>query len=433
MLNLTHVKQDRAASFDALQALGKTMETRALTADELKAFDEHEAKVKELDATIERGERALKMSGATADPEARRVPAQVHDNRQDEPFRSFGEQLMAVASAGRRGNAYTDPRLLGIEERAGTGLNEGVPADGGFLVQTDFSTKIMERVDQTGKLFSRIPRLPLSGNANALELPAIDEASRADGSRQGGVRGYWRDEGVAPTASRPKFSTVRLTLNKVTAAVYATDELLQDASVLGPWIMRNVPRELVFKVEDALVNGDGAGKPLGVLNAPALVTVAAEAGQAADTVVYENLVKMWSRMYADSRANAAWFINQDVEPQLYTLGLQVGVGGSPVFMPAGGASAAPYSTLFGRPIIPVEYCATVGDVGDVLLVDFGEFGAVEKGGIQSASSIHVQFLAGEQVFRFSYRYDAKPMWKSALAPFKGAANTVSPMVALAAR
>jgi HK97 family phage major capsid protein len=150
-------------------------------------------------------------------------------------------------------------------------------------------------------------------------------------------------------------------------------------------------------------------------------------------VVYENVLNMWSRMWARSRANAVWLVNQDVEPQLYTMALNVGTGGAPVYLPAAGASAAPYATLFGRPVIHVEYCATMGTTGDILLMDFSQYALADKGGIQSAMSMHVNFLYDETVFRFVYRVDGQPLWNAALTPASGSANTLSPYVALATR
>jgi len=163
------------------------------------------------------------------------------------------------------------------------------------------------------------------------------------------------------------------------------------------------------------------------------VSVAKEVGQAAATVVYQNVLKMWSRMWAPSRGNAVWFINQDVEPQLMQLYMAVGTGGVPVWMPANGISGSPYATLFGRPIIPVEYCPTLGTVGDIMLVDLSQYEFIDKGGVQQTSSIHVSFLTGETAFRFMYRCNGMPEWKSALTPKSGSANTLSPYVALATR
>jgi len=80
-----------------------------------------------------------------------------------------------------------------------------------------------------------------------------------------------------------------------------------------------------------------------------------------------------------------------------------------------------------------ESSATLGTVGDIILADLREYQGIEKGGIQSASSIHVRFLEGETCYRFIYRVDGQPAWNAPLTPFKGASNTVSPFVALATR
>jgi HK97 family phage major capsid protein len=162
------------------------------------------------------------------------------------------------------------------------------------------------------------------------------------------------------------------------------------------------------------------------------VSVSKESGQAAATFNYANVKKMWARMWAPSRQNAVWFINQDVEPQLYSMNEVVGTGGVPVYLPANGAADKPFSTLFGRPVVPIEYAQTLGTVGDVLLADFSQYVAIDKGGIEQAASMHVRFIYDEQTFRFIYRVDGEPMWKSALTP-KNGTNTLSPFVTLATR
>jgi len=198
---------------------------------------------------------------------------------------------------------------------------------------------------------------------------------------------------------------------------------------------RLVAKELAFKVDDALVRGTGAGQPLGILNAGCLVSVAKEAGQGAATVLAENIMKMRSRLFASSRQNSVWLINQNVEPQLHSMSLAVGTGGVPVYMPAGGLSNLPFDTLYGRPVLPIEQCATLGTAGDIILADFSNgYILAEKGGIQADMSIHVQFLYDESVFRFVMRVDGQPVRATALTPYKGgASDTQSHFVALATR
>jgi len=187
-------------------------------------------------------------------------------------------------------------------------------------------------------------------------------------------------------------------------------------------------------IDDAIINGTGAGQPLGVLNSGCLVTVSKEAGQPAATILAENVIKMWARMWSKSRKNAVWFINQDIEPQLYTMSLAVGTGGIPVYMPAGGLADAPYGRLMGRPVIPIEQCQTLGTLGDVILADLSQYMLADKGGIQAASSIHVRFVYDETTFRFVYRVDGQPVRASAITPYKGGAgNSLSSFVVMETR
>jgi len=314
-----------------------------------------------------------------------------------------------------------------------TGLNEGVGSQGGFLVDTDRNGAIMQRVYNVGALLQRVDMVGISAGSNGMTFNAVNETSRADGSRRGGIQAYWTAEAGSKTASKPEFRQLELKLKKVVGLVYATDELLQDANALESWIMQNLPEELRFVVEDAVVAGTGVGMPLGIIPGGATVSVAKETAQAAATIVTQNIVKMWSRMWAPSRRNAIWLINQDCEPQLFQMSLGVGTGGVALYFPPGGLSASPYATLMGRPVIAHESCSTLGTVGDIILADMSEYQMIEKGGIQSASSIHVNFTYDETVFRFVYRCDGSPKWNSALTPKSGSGNTLSPFVTLATR
>lgn len=343
------------------------------------------------------------------------------------PFKNLGEQLVAVK---RYAQGYEDLRLRAMKA---TGANEGVGSDGGFLLQPTFTDSLLLPMHETGPFSSRVRRLPVGANSNSGVLYGVDETNRATGSRWGGVQGYRVAEGGTITASRPTFKQINWRLKKFAVAVYATDELLADAPQLQAVIQQGASEELAFMVNDDIVNGLGAAGPLGFLNSGALISVTKETGQAAATIVYQNIVKMWSRLHSRSKANATWFINTDVTPQLAAMSLAVGTGGVPVYMPAGGLSASPYGSLYGRPVIESEFNASLGTVGDIVLADMSEYLFWEKGGTEAASSIHVQFLTDETVFRFTYRCEGQPAWQTTLTPYKGTSNTLSPFVALATR
>jgi HK97 family phage major capsid protein len=342
-------------------------------------------------------------------------------------FNSLGQQLKAVAQAMTPGG-QTDPRLF---QAAATGLNESVPSEGGFLVQNDFNNDLLAAVYQTSPFLNRCRRYQISSNANSIKLNAFNETSRAS-TRFGGVLGYWLAEADEKTASKPAFRQVSLELKKVCGLCYATDELLGDAAVLEEVIRRAFVEELQFQISDAVINGSGAGQPLGILNSGCLVTVPKESGQKAATIVAENVINMYSRLLPGAERNAVWLINKNVLPQLMTMSLAVGTGGIPVYMPANALAGQPFQTMFGCPVIAIEQAATLGTVGDIILADLSGYALAEKGGIQSAMSIHVRFQFDESCFRFVYRVDGSPVLASALTPYKGSA-TQSFFVALATR
>lgn len=348
---------------------------------------------------------------------------------EDRPFRSLGEFLMSVADAASPGNRI-DPRLMKI--RAASGASEGIPSDGGFLVQQDFTTALLAKTNETGILKPKCRTIPIGPGANGLKAPIVDETSRATGSRWGGIQIYRTAEAGTATASKPKLAMLNVSLEKLMGICYATEELLKDATALEAIISQGFSEEFGFKIDDEIVNGTGAGECLGILAADCLVSVAKENGQAAATVVADNVEKMYARLWTRGVPNATWYINQAVWPQLFKLSHAVGTGGVPIFMPPGGLSAAPFGTLFGRPIQPIEQCAALGTVGDIIFADLSQYLFIEKDGLAADSSIHVRFIYDEMTYKFTMRNNGQPMWKSKLTPYKGS-DTISPFVALATR
>ena len=406
----------------------KTTETKTMNDEQVQAAIAQAAK----DAA-EAATKAI-MDKLAAEPvvnpmqvETKSQPA--HVKSQPETFKTLGEQLDAVRRAMTPG--YSIDRRL-AEQKAISGMSETVPEDGGYLVQTDFSSELLRRTYDTGILTSRVRRVPVGANANGLTLNAIADTSRATGSRWGGVQVYWREEAGTVTAKQPAFRRMKLELKSLMGLCYATDELLADATALGSVIQQAFSEEFAFTLDDAIIRGSGNGQPMGILNSNSYVSVTKEVGQVADTVYWENIVKMWSRLWSRSRPNAVWFIHQDVMPQLQTMAQVVGVGGVPVYLPATGAAGSPYSTLFGRPVIEIEQADTVGDQGDIMLLDLSQYLMIEKGGMEAAQSIHVRFLYGENTFRFILRADGQPIWHAPLTLFNSS-TTVSPFVLLDAR
>lgn len=341
------------------------------------------------------------------------------DTYRDE-FPGFPEFLRAVAQAGIDGSDSADPRL---EFAAATGLGEGSGGSGGFLMPTQFATDLWQATYDIGQILNQCNRQPIT-TGNNLKIPAISETSRAAGSRFGGVRTYWSDEADTVTTTKPEYRELTLAPKKLMGLSWVTDELLADVPALAVWLRRVFGLEVSFQVEDEIVNGNGVGRPLGILNSDALITVAKESGQAADTILPANFINLASRLWGASHRNAVWLTSNAVFNQIADAQF---ANGTPVvtYGPNGGRF------ILGMPLLLSEYTPMLGDKGDVLLADFGQY-LIGEIAPDFISSLHVRFLWNESVFRFRWRIDGQPAWASAITP-KNSNITQSPFVALAER
>ena len=277
-------------------------------------------------------------------------------------FESPGHFFQAVADA-----AYRFDNQPNLKWQAVAGLGETIPSEGAFLVPAEYAADLLEKTYATGSILSRCNRLPMS--KKELVVPTIDETSRANGSRFGGIAMNWTAEGEEIVASKPKYASRGLGVRKLAGLCYVTEELLQDAPALNAILSRLFSLEAGFQIEDAIVNGSGAGRLLGILNSGAVIEVAKESGQAAATVVAGNVVNMFSRLWSGGQNRAVWLVNQNIFPQLLGLTWSSGTGVVPLF--SYGPDGTPL--LIGRPVLMVEYCSTLGTVGDIILCDLGEF------------------------------------------------------------
>lgn len=457
------IKQIRQAQAEANIKIGDLIkasatEKRALTDEEKAEIKAQEATLdslaEELTIVTRQAERERAAAQATADAQAQAAVAtasvadggmtttapalgrvEVGADRVVDPKRPglFGLQMHAVraaALAGKGGEPLTDEhrRLLAPMLASGQGLNTDVPAEGGFLVGQERTTTVLQRSYSQGEILKRVRRQPIGAGSNGIKFPAIDETSRADNSRFGGIVSGWLGQGNTLAGGKPKFREMELKLRKLAAFVYATDEMLVDAVGLEGWVDTYLPLELTFRAEDAVLTGTGGNQLQGIYNSGAIQSLTRTT---AAHVVYPDIQAMWARLYAPCRLNAVWFIEQSVEPDLENLQLPIGTGGvlAPIYKAAGTLPGQQYATLYGRPVIPVEYCSALGTTGDIVLGDFSEYTLIDKGGVQQAVSLHVAFLTDEAVYRFMYRVDGQPSWNTTLTP-KSGSGALSPFLKL---
>jgi len=314
------------------------------------------------------------------------------------------------------------------EERAAAtgGATIGVPSDGGVFLQGETVADLMTNGFNNSEILPRMAKRTLTAT-QFIEIIGIDEKSRKDGSRGGGIRVYTDKELGSVDPSKAQLNKIRVEPKKLTGLFYCSEEWQRNVTFMGQEVRQLFGEEFAFKCQNIGIRGSGTGEGLGALNANCLVTVPKKTGQKAGTILTGNLSDMWARF---SGKNPAWFINRDCGPELDVLSITSGTGAlEPRFVTY---DAQGIMRIKGAPVIPIEQCETVGTVGDIMLADWGQVVAADQGDINEAMSVHVNFIYGQNTFRFTYYFDCQPRWASAVAPFKRS-NTVSPLVALATR
>lgn len=338
------------------------------------------------------------------------------------PYKNLVEQLKDVKLAAQ---GQVSDKLITVQNAMGG--NTGVGSEGGFAVQTDFAGLMMESAAKAGNILPLVDSYEVTDGSNSIKWVDVDEDDVSD-SVFGGVRVYWAAEAASVAASQPKLAERELKLEKLMGFAYATYELDSDSSFVNELYTRAFQLAIQRALEGAIIAGDGVGKPLGILNSSSLVTVSKESNQAAGTINWANLSKMYHRVLDKSRA--VWLAHPDAHEQFDFLEFPVGTGGVPVYLPA--TSEGTLDRLRGRQIVDTDHCSTVGDKGDIIFADLSQYMLAYKGGVDAATSIHVQFLTAENCFRFIFRANGMPKRNKDLK-LKNSNNKRSSFVALADR
>jgi HK97 family phage major capsid protein len=131
---------------------------------------------------------------------------------------------------------------------------------------------------------------------------------------------------------------------------------------------------MAFTLEDAIINGDGAVRPQGVMSSAALISVAKQTGQAPGTILTANVCDTFSRMWSPSRKTAIWLVHPQAEELLFTLSITVGTGGSEIpLYHSSKEIGQPWGMMLGSPVIPCEQCQVPGTPGDLIYADFSRY------------------------------------------------------------
>jgi len=197
-------------------------------------------------------------------------------------------------------------------------------------------------------------------------FPAVQETSRATGSRWGGIQATWGlGETVLPTSTDGKVSQANFVNSRLLIYTTVSRDVWSDARKLERWLSYIALSEIRFSIELAIVQGV-LGGPGGIINSAGTVTVA-KGSTGSSSIGSANVDAMWSALSPGSKRNAVWMCNDDTYQKIDQLALS-GQWPEIPYIPAGTYGNA-YATIKGRPLLPCEACPLIGQPGDLIVWD----------------------------------------------------------------
>lgn len=398
-----------------------------------KAMEAATQKISEtIQLTVDQALKSFKEAQGQARKHA--VPAIFGPTGEGDTKKNFGDWLIKVATA-----CIGKPRQAGeaqaaLEKEYGTAFNawqkaalgESSGVTGGYTVPPDFYTQLLAIVAEDNFFRARSFVQPMA--SATLQFPYIDVTTvQAAGVSPffGGVQAYWTAEAQTRTETEPQFKMMELKANELSGYSVSSNVLLQDAAFgLEKFLYTLFGKAVAWYEQFAFLQGNGVGKPLGVLNAPAALS---QSRNTANLVKYADIANMFSKLLPNSINRAVWVITPTVIPQL----LQLADGSNrAIFISIDqGAVKPPIWKLLGLPVQITEMMPALGTTGDVMLVDCGNYVIGDRMALEIAASEHVNFLKNQMTWRFVQRIDGQP-WMDKPVTLQDGTTQVSPFVFL---
>lgn len=448
---LQELLQARAAVHDKQKALLAKAETegRDLTEAEETEFAALETEFEGFEAKIQAAEKRQTRASVVASREAALnqletppfrpsavagAPVQAA-KKDDGGFKNLGEMIHAVRFGDAKGRLQELP--IGQGQGGGYGVPEafhnqllpsqiraewsmGVGSGGGFALPEQFNPDIKMISPTSNIVRSRATVIPAGDPPDAkLTMPALDQGAKGV---YGGVEVQWIGEGQEKPDTGASLREINLQPHEVAASTVITDKLLRNWTAANTFI-GNLLQGAMMSAEDiAFLNGNGIGKPSGIISAPGAISVKR---LVASQVSGDDIINMLAALLPDSIGNAGWIANQSLLPMISKI---KDAAGNYIFIQGDATRGLP-STLFGMPIIFTGKTPTLGAKGDLMLADLNYYLIKDGSGPFIAASEHVLFKQNKTVIKVFWNVDGKP-WVIEPLTLENGVTKVSPYVIL---
>ena len=373
--------------------------------------------------------RDLEMTGAELDAVITKTQNDVHPTRPEDgsEFKSVGDMLTAITMWSKFNQRDSRLRWYSDEDGKAVGtkdMAEAVGASGGFLVPTEYIARLLSVMAESNFVRQRATVIPM--RRRSVGIPVLDQTGTTAGQPHwfGGMQFYWAEEAAEKTETDAAFRKIMLTAHKLIGYTRASDELVDDSAISLDALLTG---EMGFvgganwMEEYAFLQGTGAGQPLGVIPAPATITVARQADNA---IGYVDLANMMENFLPSGQG--LWVITQSLLSEMIQLSGPTG-NASYIWQPNARDGVPGY--LLGYPVLWTEKVPTKGTAGDVLLADFRYYTLGDRQATTVESTKFDRWRYDQTSWRVVHRVGGRP-WLSAPLTLVDGTYQVSPFVIL---
>ncbi len=283
-MTIQELMQKRAKVWETAKSFVDTHEDKngRLSAEDTTAYNRMEQEIEDLTASIERQQRAADRDKMLSQPINSPIISKPAQTAKEKTGRASDEYKAAMLGA-----------LRSNFRNVSNVLQEGVDADGGYLVPEEYDKRLIDVLEEENILRALGTKLTTAGD-HKINVAATKPAAS------------WIEEGQELTWGDSTCSQILLDAHKLHVAIKVTEELLYDnAFGLENYIITQFGKALANAEEDAFLNGDGKGKPTGIFAKTGGENVTAEvAAFTGDELI--NLVYTLKRPY---RKKAAFIMN----------------------------------------------------------------------------------------------------------------------------
>lgn len=306
----------------------------------------------------------------------------------DDRFENLGDFVIKAVT-----NGGAELKAMGID----------VGEAGGFLIPDNFSQNILMIPPQQAIIMPRALVMPPGSYPDGkLDVPALRQGASGI---LGGISFTAANEGTAGQSNDPKLDMITLEPQRISGYVTVGNSLLRNAPAMSAFIETLFRNDISAWLDYQFLQGPGLGYPLGMLNAPGAVKVNRAT---ASTIHFADIAAMLQKQIGP---NPIWIASQSAMGQIISI---ADANGNAMWIPAAKGGIAPSlpQTLAGLPIIFTFRTPTLGNTGDLMLVDPSLYLVKLGSGPYIQASEHVLFTSDQTVVKATLFVDGQPWCKT---------------------